>query len=188
MSQAAGHAAALRDTLLAHQTDSPGEERSRRLTLAYLQWLAAPMDETADPTHVTASAIVVPASGPPAIVLHLHKRLGRWLQPGGHVDPGESAPEAAVREVVEETGLATWHPPAGPQLVHIDVHQGPRGHVHLDTRWLLLAEPGAPFAPAADESKAVAWFEPEAAMAAGDQGMAEAIRRVLALRPSDAQA
>ncbi len=28
----------------------------------------------------------------------------RWQLPKGHIDPGEKAPEAAVREVLEETG------------------------------------------------------------------------------------
>jgi 8-oxo-dGTP pyrophosphatase MutT (NUDIX family) len=40
------------------------------------------------------------------ILLLLHRKLGVWLGPGGHVDPGEGPDEAALREVMEETGLA----------------------------------------------------------------------------------
>ncbi|MCH9609887.1 MAG: hypothetical protein S4CHLAM45_13870 [Chlamydiales bacterium] len=39
------------------------------------------------------------------ILLILHKKLGKWLPPGGHVDPDELPHEAAIREVKEETGL-----------------------------------------------------------------------------------
>ncbi|MGC4192727.1 MAG: NUDIX domain-containing protein [Thermomicrobiales bacterium] len=39
------------------------------------------------------------------VVLHWHRRLGRWLPPGGHIEPNELPDEAAVREVWEETGL-----------------------------------------------------------------------------------
>jgi 8-oxo-dGTP pyrophosphatase MutT (NUDIX family) len=40
------------------------------------------------------------------ILLLLHAKLGVWLGPGGHVEPGEGPDEAALREVMEETGLA----------------------------------------------------------------------------------
>lgn len=169
----------LRELLARHDVSSSREERSRRLTLSYLDWLSRPFDEVADPTHVTASAVVVAADGSGRIALHRHKRLRRWLQPGGHVDPGETVEVAALREVTEETGLAGAHPDAGPELVHIDVHQGPRGHVHLDTRWLVLADPGTPFAPAAGESPDVAWFGWQEAAALGDPGLAEAIHRAV---------
>lgn len=93
----------LRVQLQDHQPREPREERSLQRTLAMLDWLPEPFDETADPTHVTASAIVLGADG--RVLLHRHKRLGIWLQPGGHLDPGESCEQAALREVAEETGL-----------------------------------------------------------------------------------
>jgi 8-oxo-dGTP pyrophosphatase MutT (NUDIX family) len=40
------------------------------------------------------------------VLLHKHRRLARWLPPGGHIDPGELPDEAAVRETLEETGVA----------------------------------------------------------------------------------
>lgn len=40
------------------------------------------------------------------VILHPHARLGIWLPPGGHIEPGELPDEAAVREVLEETGIA----------------------------------------------------------------------------------
>ena len=62
------------------------------IMLAELDRLDRPFDRGADPTHVTASAIVV---GDRGVVLHRHRRLHRWLQPGGHIDPGETPAEAA---------------------------------------------------------------------------------------------
>lgn len=165
----------LRALLVRHVPASPAEEASRRRTLAFLAWLPRPFDEAADPVHVTASAIVLSREPEPSVVLHRHKRLGTWLQPGGHVDPGEDLRTAAVREVREETGLQVEHPTTGPDLVHIDVHQGPRGHVHLDTRWRLLVEAGATFEPHAGESPIVAWFTAEQARGLADRGLAEAI-------------
>ena len=39
------------------------------------------------------------------VLLHLHPKVGLWLPPGGHVEHGELPDEAAVREVLEETGV-----------------------------------------------------------------------------------
>lgn len=78
-----------------------------------------------------------PATG--AVLLHLHRRLDRWLQPGGHLEPGEEPEVAARRETQEETGIDAAHPVTGPLLLHVDEHPGPDGHVHLDLRYLLLA-------------------------------------------------
>ena len=49
--------------------------------------LDRPFLEEADPVHVTVSAIVVSDDGL-RVLLHRHKRLGIWLQPGGHIDAG----------------------------------------------------------------------------------------------------
>lgn len=169
------HLDRLRTQLQAHEPREPREERSLRRTLAMLDWLPRPLDQTADPTHVTASAIVIGDDG--RVLLHRHKRLGIWLQPGGHLDPGESCEQAALREVAEETGI-DGSLAAG--VLHVDVHEGPRGHVHLDVRWLVRTSAGVTPAPAAGESPHVAWFEPDAALAATDLAAANAIRAALA--------
>jgi 8-oxo-dGTP pyrophosphatase MutT (NUDIX family) len=78
------------------------------------------------------------------VLLHLHRRLGRWLQPGGHIEPGERPEDAAVRETQEETGITVRHPSTGPLVVHLDEHPGPDDHIHLDLRYLLLADRRAP--------------------------------------------
>lgn len=53
--------------------------------------------------HFTASAFVVDSKN--RCLLLWHKRLGRWMPPGGHVDPHEIPEDTARRECKEETGL-----------------------------------------------------------------------------------
>lgn len=50
----------------------------------------------------TATAFVVWRGG---VLLHRHQKLARWFPPGGHVEPNELPDEAAVREVLEESGV-----------------------------------------------------------------------------------
>jgi len=148
------------------------ETAARARFLEDLERLPFPFSEDADPTHVTASAIVVGSRG---TVLHVHRRTGMWLQPGGHIDPGEAPTDAALRETVEETGLAVRHPDTGPCLIHVDVHDAPRGHVHLDLRYLVLAPDDDP-APAPGESQEARWFSWDEAEAVADESLRNALR------------
>jgi 8-oxo-dGTP pyrophosphatase MutT (NUDIX family) len=145
--------------------------------------LDSPFDIDADPVHVTASGIVI---GPRGVLLHEHKRLGIWIQPGGHIDPGETPWEAALRETREETGLlgASFAGPfcddLTPVLVHVDVHPGGRGHTHLDLRYLIDGGDADPNPPEG-ESQAIGWFDWPAAIDRTDPGLSGAL---LTLQPS----
>lgn len=118
-------------------------DHEERAAIALLRELVTrpedPFARTTLPTHITASAVVLDAASR-TILLHLHRRLDRWLQPGGHIERNESPADAAVRETVEETGIAVTHPPTGPRVIHLDEHEGPDGHIHLDLRYLLQAD------------------------------------------------
>jgi 8-oxo-dGTP pyrophosphatase MutT (NUDIX family) len=159
--------AALRREVAALSDVDARERRSRAAFLAALDRLERPFDQYADTTHVTASAIVVSSAG---VLLHRHKRLGMWVQPGGHVDPGETVAQAACREVAEETGLVATHTADPPRIVHVDVHPGGRGHTHLDVRYLLSAPPDPP-QPRPGESQHVAWYPLAEAIALADPGL-----------------
>lgn len=117
-----------------------------------------PFSRTAHPWHITGSAFIV---GPRGIVLHRHLKLERWLQPGGHVDPGEAPWEGAQREASEETGLAAeffdFDDDGVPTLAHVSVHDIPNGHRHYDLRYLFDAADADP-APPPEESQQVHWF------------------------------
>lgn len=154
-----------------HVAGDAREARSVQEVRARLLVLEHPFDRAADPVHVTASAVVVGARG---VLLHRHRRLHRWLQPGGHVDPGEWPQDAARRETEEETGIPAEHPVTGPLLVHVDVHAAADGHTHLDLRYLLWAPPVDP-APPAGESQQVAWFSWAEASEVADDALAGAL-------------
>ena len=100
-----------------------------------------------DPGHFTASAVVLSPDRTAMLMIH-HRGLDRWLQPGGHVEPGDADTLAtAVREVREETGqdgLTPLGDPASHGLVDVDVHAIPANgdlpcHDHHDVRHAFLA-------------------------------------------------
>ena len=115
------------------------------------------------PGHVTGSAWILSADLTRVVLVH-HRKLGRWLQPGGHADGDADPLRVALREAEEETALAGLAPLAGDRLpLDVDVHPIPaRGdepaHLHHDIRFLLVAAPGQEPRPSA-ESTAVRWVE-----------------------------
>lgn len=166
---------ALTRTLGTHRPGDDREARSLQQILEGLDVLVRPFDRRGDLTHVTASGVVV---GPRGVVLHLHRRLHRWLQPGGHLDPGESPPAGALRESTEETGLVLRHPVDGPTLIHVDVHGAADDHVHLDIRYVLVVvgDQDVEPAPPPGESQEVRWFSWDEANAVADAALVGALR------------
>lgn len=163
-----------------------------------LELIAAPGDVLGRshhvPGHFTASAFVLSPDAT-ALLLIFHRRLGHWLQPGGHLEAGDASVVAAARrEVREESGLvalddlaigvggagAEAECPGDGALLDLDVHPIPAhaaepAHEHFDVRVLLRARSAA-LAPGVEVGGAC-WV-PLAEMAAAMTD--ESVRRVAA--------
>lgn len=107
--------------------------------------------------HLTGSALVVDPAGERTLLM-LHRKLGRWFQPGGHADGNANLAGVALREATEETGIAGLRV-AVPAL-DVDVHRvkppAEASHLHLDLRFLVVAPEGAA-EHANEESLALRW-------------------------------
>ncbi|MEY2397474.1 MAG: hypothetical protein QOJ00_648 [Actinomycetota bacterium] len=172
---------ALIDKVLAQvrlRGDEPVDDREAHSVARFLDEvprLEQPFDEKSHPVHITASALIVGERG---VILHKHKRLGLWLQTGGHVEEDEAPAQAALRESREETGLLVTL--VDDEVIHVDVHPGPKGHTHLDLRYLCTAPADDP-SPAPDESPDTVWFSWAKAISLADDGLRGLL---IARRPS----
>lgn len=114
---------------------------------------------TCRPGHLTGSAFVIdPLTG--RALLLFHKKLQRWLQPGGHADGDTNLANVALREAMEETGIDDLM--VVIPAIDVDVHRvdPPKedAHLHLDVRFLVLAPPGS-LAISNHESEDIRWVE-----------------------------
>ncbi len=124
--------------------DDTETENSCLQTLQLLRHSADPFGRcNYDPGHITASALVF-SGDRSQILLVWHERLGRWLQPGGHVEATDpSVVTTAAREAWEETDVQL-DAATPPVLVGVSVHPIPaaRGeprHLHHDLVFRFLA-------------------------------------------------
>ena len=126
-----------------HVSTSEREEADRCAMLRLADELERPTSREQVRADFTASAFVVD-EGCGRMCLVAHAKLGRLLQPGGHVEPTDLTLEAAaLREAREETGLELELHPAAPRPFDLDVHEiparpGEPAHYHLDVRYLLV--------------------------------------------------
>ncbi|GGL90148.1 NUDIX hydrolase [Micromonospora yangpuensis] len=110
--------------------------------------------------HVTASALVLDPTGS-RVLLCLHGKLRRWVQLGGHCEPGDrTLAGAALREATEESGIDGLR--VDPVPIDVDIHPVRCGgdSAHYDVRFAVLAPPGAVERVSA-ESEALGWFPPD---------------------------
>lgn len=148
------------------------EEHARRATLGQTETIRAFQDllgGAGDPFsrenwdgHVTASALVTNLERD-SILLVKHRKLGIWLQPGGHIEQESDGTvlAAALREVWEETGLRTT-PLLDGAIMDLDIHEIPAhktspAHLHYDVRFVVEADDVATMNISA-ESTDMRWF------------------------------
>lgn len=110
--------------------------------------------------HLTGSAWVVDPARERTLLVH-HRKLNKWLQPGGHADGETDLPQVALREMREETG-ADGQLLCSGAVFDVDAHHIPAwqdvpAHVHYDIRFAFEADPSVPL-ELTEESHEVAWF------------------------------
>lgn len=116
------------------------------------------------PGHLTASAWIVSPDRDRFLLAH-HRKLGRWLQLGGHADGQSDLGAVALREAREESGMHrfVFAAPADRLVpLDVDVHRIPAHgreppHHHHDVRFLLVARPDQALV-CSGESTALQWF------------------------------
>lgn len=167
--------------ILAYEPEDPDQQRARGEILAFL-------DEHPENAHLrsclvghlTASALVVDEGFERVLLLH-HRKLGRWLQPGGHCDGDAQLAGVALREASEESGMDGLR--VVPRIVDLDIHeippyQGVPAHLHLDSRFVVVAPRGAE-PTANEESHELAFLPWDAALERADDASAERLIRVV---------
>ncbi len=154
------------------------------LQASYLAYLAEHRDatwRTSRPAHLTASALVLDR-GAGRVLLTLHPKVGRWLQLGGHCEPGDpTLADAAMREAAEESGLTGLERLGGP--VRLDRHavrcgaDGSRAY-HLDVQYLALAAHDRRASPS-EESLDLRWWPVDALPPDTDDSVRELVTSAL---------
>jgi 8-oxo-dGTP pyrophosphatase MutT (NUDIX family) len=156
------------------------ERRDLAQLREYAQSLKEPLSREQPVAHFTGSALVTDGA---RVALVFHRKLSRWLQPGGHVEPedGGDLCLTALREAREETGLPVKLHPRAPRPLDVDVHSIPArpeapAHLHLDVRFLVVTDPSAKLVMDAAEVVDVRWFSLDEALAQADDA---SLRRLL---------
>jgi 8-oxo-dGTP pyrophosphatase MutT (NUDIX family) len=153
------------------------------------RFLAGPEDPFSRATaegHVTGSAVVARPDGS-AFLLVLHRKLSRWLQPGGHTEESDASVfDTAIREAREETGIPRFDAPLGHAILDVDVHAIPAhrrdaAHLHFDVRYLFTTELDCDPAASEDPERPMRWASLEEALSLGVDGSLErALRKARA--------
>jgi 8-oxo-dGTP pyrophosphatase MutT (NUDIX family) len=164
-----------------HDAEDGAAMKSLELILQLLECSLAPFSrDQFTPGHITCSGMVLAPNEMSILLVH-HRRLDRWLVPGGHVEPDDpTIADAARREVVEETGamLNSWSLLAGADVHGIPAKRGEPYHLHHD---LLFAFQATKLdISVSEESHAVVWCsEDEFARYAVPENVRRAYERLM---------
>lgn len=182
ISAAAMESRTLSALLSAHAPHDEKERADLEALRTFATSLERPFARDQWPAHFTGSSVVVTPEGG-RVLLVLHAKLLRWLQPGGHADSSDEGllHLTALREAREETGLSVALHPRAPCPLDVDVHVIPSRkdepeHRHLDVRFLVVATNPEALAHDPNEAHGAQWLTWEDALARADEAP---LRRLL---------
>ena len=151
------HRNELKTRLAAYRRRWPEESETVARSEAFIDSHPDCYERSCRDGHITGSAWIVNSAGDRVLLTH-HRKLGRWLQPGGHSDGDPDTLEVALREAREESGLEVRA--LDEAIFDLDMHLIPaRGcepaHYHYDVRFLVQAMEDR--FRVSEESCALAW-------------------------------
>lgn len=160
------HRKNLLDQLRRHVPQSDRERQSTRRTVDFVRAHPDCFERSLAIGHVTGSAWLLDAAGDNVLLTH-HRKLGKWLQLGGHADGRPDVLAVALQEAKEESGIDEIVP-LSPDIFDVDVHRIPAGeegaaHDHYDIRFLMQVRADTPYR-VGRESIDLGWFSETAVM------------------------
>ena len=186
------HRQPLLQLLRQHKPADANEQAMTQATLAFVEANPDAFERSLLAGHVTGSAWIVSPDCCQTLLIH-HRKLDRWLQPGGHADGNPDVAAVALREAQEETGLSSLRLvllsenvvqlQSSFPIFDVDVHLIPARndvpeHLHYDIRFLVEADPNEPLV-ISDEVKNIRWFSTKNALQYADsESISRLIRKI----------
>ncbi|RZP30751.1 NUDIX domain-containing protein [bacterium] len=151
----------LRELIKKYCVRYPNERKAQAIQ-SFLVMDKNPFSRSNPHGHFTGSAWIVNPDKSKTLMTH-HKKIGKWLQLGGHADGEEDLMNVSLREAKEESGLSNFAI-VSEEIFDMDIHEVPSigsepKHLHYDIRFILEANPDTESVSISDESYDVAWIE-----------------------------
>lgn len=184
-----------RDALIAklerYDPIDDADRSSRDRLLAFVRGEPGCFERSLLDGHITASSWIVDASGERVLLTH-HRKLGKWLQLGGHADGDPDVIRVALREAAEESGLRELSL-VSEEIFDLDIHGIPAredagavvpGHLHYDVRFAFRAGEEDAFT-VSEESLDLAWIPIESLERYSDERSLLRMKEKWLLRAAD---
>ena len=148
-----------RDTLLELLESYSCEDGTKIQIIEFVKKYVDCFERTNEYGHITSSSWLLSNDLSRVLLTH-HRKLNKWLQPGGHCDGESDVVKSALREAEEESGITGWEL-LDEEIFDLDVHVIPARksdpeHFHFDVRFLFKATENEDYI-VSEESHDLAW-------------------------------
>lgn len=172
---------------LVRQID-PVDEIERAHRADAIAWLESTDDVSrrarpaTPPKHLVAYVVVIDPTNLNVFLVD-HVIAGRWLPPGGHIEPGEHPREAARRELAEELDLEADFSVVDTQPFFVTVTETvgiDHGHVDVSLWYAVAANQQTPMTVDPREFNAARWWTADEISSAPGEPFDPQFRRFMA--------